>query len=435
MKRRAFLAAAVAVSVLIPLTPGGHAADQDDQASALCLSCHSSLTPGIVGDWQRSKHSQSGVGCVACHGGEGKERKDVQEHYGERIVVLVTPKVCGECHPKESKQFSESHHARAAQFIGSLDNVLGEIVGGPPAVDVGCRQCHGSTIKVLPNGKLDPTTWPNTGMGRVNPDGTRGSCSACHARHAFSVAQARQPEECGRCHMGPDHPQLEIYNESKHGVLYRANREHMNLDRPGGEWRPARDHAYPTCSTCHMGPTATQPLTHDVGTRISWTLRPPISTKLEHAEARRASMTEVCGNCHSPGFVGNFYQQYDSLVILYNEKFAAPATSIMAQLSAERLVTPTPFDDKIEWTYYLLWHHEGRRARHGAAMSGPDYAWWHGLFEVANRFYNEFLPEAEHLKPGISQPVLDSDLHRWRKGVSREETQRILDFYRDRYAQ
>jgi hypothetical protein len=313
--------------------------------------------------------------------------------------------------------------------------MLGEIVGGPQAVDVGCRQCHGSTVKAGPDGKLDPTTWPNTGIGRVNPDGSAGSCSACHARHAFSVGQVRQPENCGKCHMGPDHPQIEIYNESKHGILYQAHRERMNLDRPGGEWLPARDYPYPTCASCHMSATKNQPATHDVGLRISWTLRPLISTKLENADARRANMKDVCASCHSSGFVDNFYYQYDSLVVLYNEKFAKPAADLMRQLKAEGLITPVPFDDKIEWTYFKLWHHEGRRARHGAAMSGPDYAWWHGLYEVADNFYNEFLPEVEHLKPGLSAPVLESEHHRWRRGLSWEEVQKMLDFYRERYGQ
>ncbi len=436
MKRTArWLSLLVVISALalIPTTAvtGAVAAAGTDP----CLACHEALTPGIVGDWRESMHAKQNVGCATCHAADGKERPDIQEHYGQKIVVLVTPKDCAACHAKESEEFERSYHSRGAQFIGSLDNVLGEIVGGPQAVDVGCRQCHGSTAKAGPDGKLDPTTWPNTGIGRVNPDGSNGSCSACHARHAFSVAQVRQPENCGKCHLGPDHPQLEIYEESKHGILYKANQDRMNLDRPAGEWLPARDYPYPTCASCHMSATKKQPATHDVGLRISWTLRPPISTKLENADARRASMKEVCGNCHSSGFVDNFYQQYDSLVVLYNEKFARPATDVMQQLKAAGLVTPTPFDDKIEWTYYELWHHEGRRARHGASMSGPDYAWWHGLYDVANNFYNEFLPEAEALKPGISAPILESEHHRWRKGLSREEIQGMLDFYRERYGQ
>lgn len=431
--RRRWFALAIALIVAVACCVQGVVAEKP--RSDACIACHEQVAPGIVADWRASRHAPADVACLDCHSGEGKDRPDVQQHYGQRIVAVVTPKDCAQCHERESQQFLASRHAEGARFIGSLDNFLGEIVGGPQAVDVGCRQCHGSTLKADADGRLDPTGWPNTGIGRINLDGSSGSCSACHARHRFSIAQARQPEVCGKCHLGPDHPQLEIYEESKHGILFHANRETMNLDRPAGEWRPGKDYLYPTCTSCHMGATRSQPVTHDVGERIAWTLRPPVSTQLPDADKRKQAMLTVCQSCHSAGFAGNFYAQYESLVRLYNDKFALPAKQIMDQLQAERLITPTPFDDKIEWTYYLLWHHEGRRARHGASMSGPDYAWWHGLFEVADRFYNEFLPEAEELKPGISQAILDSDYHRWRKGLAKEEIQQILDFYRQRYQQ
>src|SRR4030042_303110 len=78
----------------------------------------------------------------------------------------------------------------------------GGVGGVPPGVAVGCMQCHGSEIKVLPGGKFDPATWPNSGIGRINPDGSWGSCTACHTRHRFSVEQARRPAACGKCHLG-----------------------------------------------------------------------------------------------------------------------------------------------------------------------------------------------------------------------------------------
>ena len=77
---------------------------------------------------------------------------------------------------------------------------------------------------------LSSTSWPNTGIGRLNLDGSLGSCSACHSRHDFSARRARQPENCGKCHLGPDHPQKEIYEESKHGVAFRDLTAEMNLD-------------------------------------------------------------------------------------------------------------------------------------------------------------------------------------------------------------
>ena len=60
-------------------------------------------------------------------------------------------------------------------------------------------------------------------------------------------------------------------------------------------------------------------------------------------------------------------------------------------------MTATPFDEEIEWTWFYLWHHEGRRGRHGASMMAPDYAHWHGTFEVADRFYKEMIPQAREI--------------------------------------
>ena len=55
------------------------------------------------------------------------------------------------------------------------------------------------------------------------------------------------------------------------------------------------------------------------------------------------------------------------------------------------------FDEELEWEFYELWHHEGRRARMGAAMMAPDYAWWHGFYEVKHRF-NKILMKADALR-------------------------------------
>ncbi len=401
-----------------------------------CIGCHikKGVAEGGIEDWKRSRHASKGIGCFECHEAE-KEDPDAFEHEGFIIATIVSPKDCARCHEQESKEFQSSRHARAAEFVGSFDNVLGDIIEGPSAANLGCRQCHGSEVKVLEGGRLDPATWPNTGMGRINPDGSKGSCSACHARHSFSVAQARQPENCGRCHMGPDHPQIEIYNESKHGILYHANKDKMKLDSPADKWIPGRDYSYPTCATCHMGATATQPVTHDVGERISWTLRPIVSIKLENWERRRNAMQEVCKSCHTKSFVENFYTQYDRAIDLYNTKFGIPAKRAMESLKKKGKLTSTPFDEKIEWVFFELWHHEGRRARMGASMMGPDFTQWHGFYEVAKHFYTEFLPELTKLDPFLTAEILSQKEHRWMEGVSEESIKETLEFYRERYNQ
>jgi len=468
-----FLSACVVLVNIALFTSHSHA-----QESAVCVACHEHTTPGVVGQWRNSKHSENEVGCLECHSASAPE-PDAFEHWTETIAIIVSPSDCARCHDHEYSQQKGSHHAKAGQILGSLDNLLGEVVGGMPAVDAGCRQCHGSIVKIDPLGRPTSDTWPNTGMGRINPDGSWGSCSACHARHEFSVRQARQPEACGKCHLGPDHPQIEVWNESKHGIMYHASREDLKLE--GENWRAGKEYFVgPTCASCHMCAVADQELTHDVGERISWTLRAPISKKLNMVvyeddtkedilgenpvmpkvgtiqtakggqakrikatltwRERRALMQKVCQQCHNASFVRGAYKQFDEVVLLYNEKFAGPASHIMEELRKTGRITPEDFDDPIEWTWWELWHHEGRRARHGAAMQGPDYTWWHGMYEVAKHFYNKFIPEMEEVAgKELARDLLNTYVythpgHEWhRDGMSKEALERIQEFYRDRY--
>src|SRR6266567_2197327 len=146
-------------------------------------------------------------------------------------------------------------------------------------------------------------------------------------------------------------------------------------------WILGKDYsAAPTCATCHLSSYMTPKgvstgNSHDVGERISWTLRPVVSSKLNQViytdgykedfpeskplpkpgdevatiekvveneqmvnqtiqrrvnrivswQKRREGMKGACLNCHNPTLVDNFYQQFDDLVVLYNEKFAKPA--------------------------------------------------------------------------------------------------------------
>jgi cytochrome c553 len=190
----------------------------------------------------------------------------------------------------------------------------------------------------------------------------------------------------------------------------------MNLD--SASWVLGQDYSQaPTCATCHLSASKDGGgVTHDPGERISWTNRPPVSlvmdtdaahkvvigtdpekrkaATVDSAGKKRDRMTEVCSHCHSPGYVANFYVQYDGLVTLYNEKFAKPGQAIMTVLAEQHLITKKQFDEPIEWTWYYLWHHEGRRARHGASMMAPDYTHWHGMFEVSERFYQGLIPQA-----------------------------------------
>jgi hydroxylamine dehydrogenase len=442
-----------------------------------CVRCHTEETPGLVAEWKKSAHHGKGVDCYDCH--KSKEGdKGAFKHHNAWVHIIVTPKDCATCHAKEVAQQQPSHHAKAAMILNSLDNLIGEVIGGPAAVNAGCRQCHGSNVEVDANGKPTPQTWPNTGIGRLNLDGSRGSCSACHARHRFSIAQARQPQTCGKCHLGPDHPQKEIYEESKHGILYEAFKDEMHLNLK--KWVVGVDYtAAPTCSTCHMGATRDMAVTHDVGERISWTLRPPVSTKINLVrldngdqfdepgdkpqlkvgdavkgstvksiltwQQRRDNMKDVCSACHTDSQINGHYKQFDDVVNLYNDKFAKPIAASMKDLVAKGYLTPAPMDEEIEWTWFEIWHHEGRRARHGAAMMGPDYTWWHGIYEVAQHTYFKWIPEMREVvrkKDGnekFADELLDKyfkpiEGHDWYfSGLSKEAIEKVRKGYEERY--
>jgi hydroxylamine dehydrogenase len=394
-------------------------AAEDQKVAGACMTCHKEKSPGLYKQWYNSEHAAHNVTCLNCHQAERGD-KDAYQHYDALIATLVTPKDCGRCHARAADEVGSSYHATAGQILDSADAYLAHVAAGDPVAVLGCESCHGAKVTIdngSPN-KLARRSWPNSGIGRINPDGSLGSCNACHTRHAFSKAQARQPEACSKCHLGPDHPQKEVYEESKHGNTYFTNVDLMNLD--SDSWVVGVDYsAAPSCATCHLSATTRQKTTHDVGQRIAWTLRPPVSKRKDGWQTKRANMEDVCTACHNKTFTDGHFYQFDASVRLYNEKFAVPATDLMNLVRERKLLeNPASFSNTIEWIYWELWHHEGRRARHGASMMGPDYTWWHGFYDIAQHFYFKLLPEARKLgDPEVDafvDTILSSDpMHRW----------------------
>ncbi len=416
MKKLYFIAVVVLVLGLLPILASG---ETDARVAGKCMTCHKEKSPGLYQQWFMSQHAMHKVTCIECHGAE-KGDKDGFMHEGALIATLVTPKDCGACHKKEAEEVENSYHAHAGEILTSQDAYLAHVAGGEPVAITGCESCHGGKVKIDPDSPnmLSKKSWPNSGIGRLNPDGSKGSCNACHTRHSFSVAQARKPEACSKCHLGPDHPQKEIYEESKHGNAYYTHQNDMNID--SDRWVVGVDYfEAPTCATCHMSATAAMPVTHDVGKRISWTLRPPVSKHKDNWQTKRNDMKTVCITCHSSTFADGHYYQFDALVNLYNDKFAKPAGEIMKIIKERKLLeNPASFSNKIEWIYWEIWHHEGRRARHGAAMMGPDYTWWHGIYDVAHNFYFKLIPEARkfndpELNAHLDKLIKESPMHKW----------------------
>jgi len=362
-----------------------------------CIDCHRIETPGIVEDWSGSVHARVDVDCHKCHQARD-DRSVLMSHlqYDRTPVsVVVSPANCGGCHPRQAAEYARSKHANTQAIMWKVDHWLNHGLNNAVERTTGCYACHGTVVEVADGRPLDGT-WPNVGVGRINPDGSKGSCSSCHTRHRFSMAEARKPEACDQCHLGPDHPQIEIYNESKHGTIYHAESQSWDWDPDDRQWRAGRDYRAPTCAVCHMSAIAGgSPASHDVTERLSWETQAPRTVRPNEFAAfpaatdwreERNRMKAVCRQCHSETWTGDHFRNLDEAVANYNEKYYDPVKQTMDGLYAEGLISQDSyFDEQIEWDFYELWHHEGRRARMGAAMMAPDYAWWHGFYELKHR--------------------------------------------------
>ena len=418
------------------------------QQQNTCVSCHQLQTPGIVQDWMKSKHYKAGVDCYTCH--QAKEGDYKIEHHGFLITPIVSPKKCGACHEYEYITNSKSKHAFAAvngpllpwykamkkkglnpfdantakeyppeDYIRKLVTPLYPSSGVLAKIDIynrtkgrlftnmsyqhanqflGCMECHGSFVYEGKDGKLHG--WPNVGVGRINPDGSLGSCVSCHSAHQFDIAEARKPETCGKCHLGPDHPQIEIYEQSYHGARYENDGKNWNWHAK--PWKVGKDFSAPTCAACHMSELATPDGrvivrgTHDVGDRLKWeiqgkfvTYQSAVSNKAEGykpdeklAKENRERMRKVCLACHSPNWVDNYFKAYEKVLNDYN-MIATYAKELLDKMYAEGLIDKSnPIDEEPEIMWYYIWHHDGRRWRMGAAMMGPDYTHWNGALDT-----------------------------------------------------
>jgi len=459
MKRKSLTVWIITCCLL--MLPGLAVALDVDSPIDPCLSCHDTTTPAIVAQWAESKHSKVGVKCYVCHQAHDDDPAGF-DHNGFRITALVTPKYCESCHPSQTQEFRDSMHDEAGLFALSSYAIVGEetvkdnVVMGQTqnyqthfsreSAEAGCLDCHGTVIKVGKDGKL--INWPNNGIGRLNPDGSVGSCTACHTRHVFSIEQARKPETCGNCHLGPDHPQREIYEESKHGNIYAANGDKWNWNVPPGQWGP-EDIEAPTCATCHIsGFGGAVKSTHNVSARLKWELEPVFSwttdqkylagkekfpidrtiaarygpnpfadakkyapevykayvgegkwwkkgeTRLDalggdalrSSDDKRGDMVAVCTQCHVESWAVGDLRKADTMMDVYNAVVLAIKHKYYDPIKEQKLDEDIKFNgySEVDNLWHETWHHEGRIWRMGGFMQGQDWQHWEGAYEVAD---------------------------------------------------
>src|SRR4030067_892594 len=201
------------ISVLVTAVPA-FAAPAQSGPTQDCIGCHASVTPGIVADWERSRHARVTPA-------EAVERSQ----YDKNIMAHAYKNLAG----------NPVYHNLVDMVNGVQVFSGGKITIRPPDRETNedsCFYCHGSKVegkgvktrKTVMGDMAFPVLsgWPNQGVGRVNPDGSLGSCAACHTRHQFSIEMARKPYTCSECHKGPDVPAYKADEVSKYGNIFSA---------------------------------------------------------------------------------------------------------------------------------------------------------------------------------------------------------------------
>jgi hydroxylamine dehydrogenase len=394
---------AAITAVVNQLAPSADFVLQADDGSQDCIDCHTEETPKMVQAWEGSKHNPAladdgaGATCLACHKAEADDF-DAWDHEGVTIGSHPTPKDCAGCHEDEVLEFSRSKHAATSMIF--MGNSFDRKVFEPTlATKHGCQECHN--------------------IGHMWPDQSVGECDACHAKHSFDVAVARNPYTCGECHIGPDHPHIEIFLESKHGNIFTTHMHEWDLGYDSEDNDGLVPIPVPTCTTCHMDAAPGMPSTHDVGMRTAWETQSPFTIRTTEAwgdgltwQEKRDNMETVCRQCHAQPFIEKYLLVGDLNALQYNEIYREVKRWLTNMNDAGMIVTAgfeglAPFtvagyDEVVEEDAYYVWHHEGRRYRHGALMMGADYTQWHGIWELQHDLVHiiqdaaeKGLPEAE----------------------------------------
>ncbi|PLX96920.1 MAG: cytochrome C [Desulfuromonas sp.] len=191
-----------------------------------CVTCHRTISPGQVADWEVSLHFEMGVSCSICHGEDHKQANDTD------LASFPDEALCAECHQEKYDQFSKGKHNYGWTSMNAMPITHVEpdelMEGGR-----GCGGCHNMGIK----SEAQKKEQRDKGYRYQN-----NSCDECHTRHSFSKKEARDPRACQQCHMGYDHPQWEMWSSSKHGSRW-LTKQAGNL--PEGAQAPA-------CVDCHM---------------------------------------------------------------------------------------------------------------------------------------------------------------------------------------
>lgn len=368
------------------------------EESLKCIACHEKrgVTHRWIADWETSKHAQKGVGCEVCHVSlvvEPIVKEAIEQGYlspdgsnceDKGVHRKVVASVCGKCHSKQYNEFMMSRHSISWKRVLECSK---DVRPHNETYSAQCEQCHNIQF----------------------------TCDSCHTRHTFNTFEAKTPEICRTCHMGPDHPHYDIFISSKHGALYSVSQNNMLKE---SEFKQSLQS--PICTTCHM-PQGTHDvsfgLTHGpVGVNKSYIDRNGIVADEITLAGRRSAMLSICSMCHSGSFAetllttaDSIHKDVDAIVNEAKEIVAGLEKEGLVSLPVrERTINQYPYHALIlgsqqyngKYKIYYLFSQLIKNALvswKGAYHLNPNYTYLYGLVELQKGF-GEMRAEAGRLR-------------------------------------
>ena len=389
-----------------------------EAADGSCVSCHAEKTPGAVNIWKTSAHAGAGVGCAECHGNDhGRLEK------GEGLVDHT---VCGRCHAEALNQHLAGRHAIA------LHAAWGCTRNHPEILPRRCEFCHeGDTAVAKVKVQCARFLKQSPEMGELGCNRchqVENSCASCHTNHGTELRIVRDPAVCAKCHMGPDHPQWEMWRTSMHGTLYYS----------------AGPEVGPSCQTCHM-PAGT----HDVSGGLTATPGNAILAEREFA-AQRDKMVRLCLACHAERFARQELERGDA-IRTQSLALTGEARAIIADLADRGLLDPMPADrpphphvghrlvldgqmlyediSHIERLYFKMMKFDLAKTIKGGYHQNPAYTHWYGNAELKMDLV-DIRSEASRLgrRPGAASGAAGPE-----SGEDFPEPEKALELLRNQY--
>jgi hypothetical protein len=350
----------LSLSMLVPVARGDE-----------CLTCHRLKTPAAVRQWEASAHARAGVGCAGCHGADHGRI--------ERGEARVDLKVCGRCHGKALAEHQASRHGMGLHSGWGCTRNL------PKRDRQECRFCHEEGSE-MPKSEVQCARFlkQSSEMGELGCNychQVESSCASCHTNHGTDLKIVRDPASCAKCHMGPDHPQWEMWQTSLHGTLSAtAGRE-----------------TGPDCQSCHMVKGS-----HNVSFGITNTSGGD-PYPADKGKARREEMLQLCATCHAPAFARKELARADAIRD-QSLSLVKEAERIIGDLADHGLLDPMPdrrpphplrgsqlvmdsqllYEDTshIERLLFKMKKYDYARTIKGAYHQNPAYTHWYGNAEL-----------------------------------------------------